>query len=353
MKYLSIIIGLFVFVVFGNTQTCDIYTLGFKSIPNEIISGESVDLVFSVKNDAKGVQCEYAARSVQVYLFLPESGLIYENIIYPTEGKGAYFDWQYDIQNKTLVGLNHAAILDGQGEENITVRLRAKALNVAVETKTVGLSILQYFDGKVFPSNDPSNDNSLLSLRIKSNISQQEVQLDGVNSDCNVIDLTLFANVDQEVNQIDIQRSNSNNEITLVSTQKILSGNQKVNISFTDNKNLEDGESYTYSVILRSTNNTQKILKTVTVENDCMMNGSGFNIFPNPALDKIFIKLKGNLQNESVTVKITGNKGEHIKTVKNINNINNDVRLDDLTSGIYFIQILGQDVIPSKKFIKI
>lgn len=353
MKHIIILLSFMIFMVPSFSQTCDIYTTGLKTAFPELIQGQSTDLVFSIKNDAKGVACAYAANSVQVYLFLPEEGLTFDQVVFPSGGKGNYFDWTYDVDNKTLIGLNHRPIGDGQGEENVTVRVKADRINKPVTNKTIGLSIVQYHDGAVFPANDQSNDNSIVNVRIKTDVSQQNIKLEAFNADCNVIDFVVAPGNVKDVVGFDILRSADDKNYTKVGSIAVDANSRQNIYTFSDNQGLENGNMYTYMWQVISRDGSSKTIMTEPIKNDCSVTQADFDFFPNPAVDKMFVRLKGAVRNESVDLIFTNVAGEQVKVVKNISNDQNEVILDGMPSGVYFIKIANKENLNSKRFVKI
>lgn len=353
MRNIFILLGFLITMLPSFSQTCDILTTGLKTSSSEIIQGQSTDIIFSIKNDSKGVNCSYEARSVQVYLFLPDDGLTFEKVVFPAGGKGPFFDWTYDVENKTLVGLNHRPVGDGQGDENITVRVKAGRINKPFVSKTVGLSILQYHEGAVFPANDQSNDNSILSVRIKTDVSQQNFKVEAFNADCNVIDLLIAPGGSvKDVEGIDILRS-SDEKNYIKAGSLTINGSRQSMYTFSDNQGLEDGNTYTYMFQLISKDGSIKTLMTEPVINDCSAHQADFDFFPNPAVDKMFVRLKGTIKNELVDLVFTNVAGEQVKWIKSISNDQNEVSLDGMPSGVYFIKIANKENLSSKRFVKI
>jgi hypothetical protein len=352
MKNIVFLVSVLIFRIAGYAQTCDIYTTGFVPVYHDIVSGETVDLVFSIKNDAKGAACFYHEKSVQVFLFLPETDLFFEQVIFPAAGKGEFFDWQYDRENKTLIGLNHTAIGDGQGEENIKVRVRVGKISSNPIKRTVGLSIVQYHDGVVFPSNDQSNDNSIMTLTLKSAESRQALQLAVFNTDCNNMNIT-FVHPDPQFESIEIFRSEKDKSVTSVTSWTNTGQEAQAVIHITDNENLESGKTYTYELVGVRADGSRESLVTETVENDCRRTKSGMEMFPNPVTDKVFIRLTGELTYKEVDILFSDIRGEVVKTVKGVSNDQNEVNMIGLPSGIYFVGIQGNSIIQKKRIVKI
>jgi hypothetical protein len=102
-----------------------------------------------------------------------------------------------------------------------------------------------------------------------------------------------------------------------------------ISSGFISRFNIEDNFTSTKSII----NNAQDLL-----------------IFPNPAQNSIYLKLKQNqLVNNSVI--ISNNLGEEILRLENFN-FNNPINISNLSSGMFIIKILSKDSILTCKFSK-
>src|SRR5690606_30328651 len=87
-------------------------------------------------------------------------------------------------------------------------------------------------------------------------------------------------------------------------------------------KQLDFDAKYTYSDIKVINNKSQ----------------SSFNIYPNPASDDI--QIKHAIAQEYATIAIYSLKGEKVKEVNLVkNSINSTCSIDNLSPGIYFIQL--------------
>lgn len=338
-------------IAFG--QTCDIFTTGFQPVKQELTTGESVDLIFSIKNDAKGIPCSYHKNSVQVLLFLPDNSVNFESFISPVEGKGFYFDWVYDAPNRTIIGLNHTAIPDGAGEENITVRIKAGVINVQEVNKTLGLTILQYYEGQIFPSNNASNDNSIVSLRIKSGQLPSQPVFEVISSDCNESNIIFNPSDIKDVVSFEVTRSKDGKIFEKIADLIAAQMNSSGKNIYTDKNNLTDGLTYIYELTAVMKNGSRKSLGRQTITNDCSLKSADFDFFPNPAVDKMYVRLKGALQNETVQMTFNNLKGEVVKIANNIDNTTNEILINDLPSGVYYITIKGNEAVGRKRFVKI
>ena len=80
---------------------------------------------------------------------------------------------------------------------------------------------------------------------------------------------------------------------------------------------------------------------------------SDFSLYPNPATDKLNVVLS-NKKAENVSVKIFNNLGQLVKTATlgNATDINNQIELAGLSSGIYIVKTTVGNASSSKKLIK-
>ena len=80
---------------------------------------------------------------------------------------------------------------------------------------------------------------------------------------------------------------------------------------------------------------------------------SNFSLYPNPTNDNLNVSLSNN-KAENVSVKIINNIGQTVKTVSlgNSTDINQQIDLSDLNSGIYFVKTTVGNASSSKKLIK-
>ncbi len=72
---------------------------------------------------------------------------------------------------------------------------------------------------------------------------------------------------------------------------------------------------------------------------------SAFQIYPNPCTDKLYVNLKN--KNETVTYKLTDAKGSILR----YGILNENIKLEDLANGIYFLHLSSDSKTYSKKFI--
>ena len=82
-----------------------------------------------------------------------------------------------------------------------------------------------------------------------------------------------------------------------------------------------------------------------------MSNSIGFNISPNPVVDRLQISFDKNFSHDGAIISIFDLHGHTLKTVK-VNNIQTDISIENLPAGIYLMKCEYNGVISSKRFIK-
>ena len=75
-----------------------------------------------------------------------------------------------------------------------------------------------------------------------------------------------------------------------------------------------------------------------------------FIVYPNPAKDKLFVK--SNLQNSLQSYKIYNAAGQLIKQSKLSSSANEEISVNGLQKGVYFIELIGKETKNTVKFIK-
>ncbi len=352
-KFLMIILSVLT-VSFAYTQRCDIVS-GMKGFTStDIRVGQQTDFRFDVFNDAKGGSEVYAAGSVMAVLALPSTGLKFEGIISPVEGKGKYFTWTYNAIANAIVGINHTALADKQGEMDATVRLSGTLLPSYGVGRSVVLNIMQNPEGLIFSANDPSNDNRSATVTIRSPKVVELASFSAVTASCNKI-LLKWETAGEEYNDyIEVQRSVDGKNFVTVGSLKGTNLNVVTPYSFTDEKELDPGATYTYRLNQVSVGGKGEIIQETTIENLCPYKDVVLDIYPNPAFDKAFVTINGMSQKEDVTLEVNTATGERVMTIKSASvTAPNEIRINQLPAGVYNVRIAGRDEVSSKRFIKI
>jgi len=334
-----------------NAQTCDISITGLKPITSTLETGESTDLVFSVQNTGHGSLCSYETNSIHVYLFLPVNGLVFDEVVYPLDGKGKYFKWTYDASAHTMIGVNHLPIQNLEGEENITIRVKATSINSISAERTIGLSVLQNPDGKIFPSNNAANDNATITIRLKTPEFFKDLAFDVENTECGLMKIRLESK--SIVNEsTELQRSQDG--VTFISLTKLLSSQNVSDVyTYIDNNQLESGQSYYYRLRHVEVNGVEQVYTLGVFENNCKSVIPTLTVFPNPTLDKVNVSIKDLNDPSNVDLIISNSSGERVMVIPSVNlNHTVEVKLQGLSAGIYNIETSNVHV-KGSRFIKI
>jgi hypothetical protein len=134
----------------------------------------------------------------------------------------------------------------------------------------------------------------------------------------------------------EIEKSNDGNTFDKIGTILAADNLNVSSFGFTD-YNLSNGTSF-YRIKIIQKNGTILYTKIISVQNKL---DSHFTISPNPATDYIIIS--GSGLKENVDIKMFDANGKLVKKLIRqsfLNNNNLRLSVDDLTSGIYFVQII-------------
>ena len=85
------------------------------------------------------------------------------------------------------------------------------------------------------------------------------------------------------------------------------------------------------------------------IQNTHVTNNTSMSIFPNPAND--YVKVMMNKSEKGLVLKITDLLGNEIKTEKVIHPNSNTINVSDLTNGIYFITLSGNEYSHTEKLV--
>ncbi len=354
MKIFIIILGSFFLNLHVIAQQCDIYISEIKALSESLVVGQSTNLSFSILNDTKGSPCSFAAYSVSVYLSLPATGITFESLASPVDGKGQFFTWQYNAANHTVTGINHKPIGDQEGDKEVTVRIKATSIKSAVSTRMIGVSIVQHHEGAAFPSNYDWNDNRLTTLRIRVPQPLELVDFSAVSVECTQIEISVETKSEYNSDNLELQRSLDGKEF---STIKMFKGtNTSYNTAFkhSDSMDLLSGVKYYYRIKHINLDGSEQIFKSISVVNNCIQSEAELELYPNPAYDKVFLKLKGVQEPKNLKIQVTNSAGELLKSISSVSLVDPfELRVNDLAAGIYNVLILGKKEIASQRFIKI
>lgn len=352
-KFFIIIAGL---LILSNVQgqRCDIIAKISSAQPADIHVGQTSDISFDVYNDAKGADCSYDAKSVQVILSLPTNGLQFESIITPAEGKGKYFTWTYNEVANVLVGVNHMPIGNKEGEMNVTIRVAGSTLLSYGVSRSIVLNAFQNPAGNIFSANDPSNDNSTTTVTLRSPKSVSVPSFEAVNADCNKISLSWQTADEVYLDHIEVLRSSDGKNYVSVANIKASNAIGLTSYNFTDEKGLEAGVQYFYRLNQVNIGGTFETIYETSVDNKCGDKDIVLDIYPNPAFDKTFVTVKGINAGQNITLVLTNAIGEQVMNIFGVvANQASEIKLNNLQAGVYNVGIVGKESVSSKRFIKV
>ncbi|MFZ1705824.1 MAG: T9SS type A sorting domain-containing protein [Saprospiraceae bacterium] len=355
MRIIYILIFVIGFLSNSETQpTCDILTPGISANPSTIMVGQTSDLVFSVYNDAQGDNCCYEVESVLVYVFLPTNGgLTYQSIVSPAGGTGPFFDWEFDIAENTIIGLNHTEICDAEGESDVTIRIIGSVLPFYPQNRTLGISILQNPDGPPFLSNDEGNDNGITTLTITAPLPIELISFKAYAKECKQIQLVWQTATEINNDFMEIQRSEDGRSFESLGKLKGTNTSNVTSYVFNDG-NVSDGTTYYYRLRQVDFDGKEKLYDPLVLKTrDCGIS-KNISIFPNPVMEKLNIDFNGFEESIFSTMTITNFLGEIILEKDKVDNlITESIDVTHLTPGSYNLRIENKNDVFIHRFIKI
>lgn len=152
------------------SENGDIETNGIEISPLQFQIGSIAELYTNIyANDLGGGYC-WPVGSILVIVSLPDEGIEFDSWKSPINGAGVgpYFNWTYDAGTKTITGINHTAMCDGDQEiPYFNVKGAATAENKYLTCSQIVLNIMNNPDGPIWGYNDPANDNGITGFVIE------------------------------------------------------------------------------------------------------------------------------------------------------------------------------------------
>jgi len=109
-------------------------------------------------------------------------------------------------------------------------------------------------------------------------------------------------------------------------------------------------------VFLDTLFNSAVLFKAYFVEDLSVVNAneySNYMVYPSPATDMIYLVSKTGISDSQITYQIVDMNGNLLREeIMNSSTVREEIGIDDLTNGIYFIRILSEDGIENLRFVK-
>ena len=344
------LIPFFIVGLFSLDAQCDIQQF-MSTLPNAIPVGQTTTCTFDVFNDAAGSSCEYPVASVEAVLSLPSNGLAFQSLSSPAHGP--YFDWVYDAFENVVIGINHTAIPDGQGDFDVTVVLVGTALPTYPQFKIVGLNLGQNPDGPVFPSNNETNDNSQSSVEIQAPLPIELISFSGRTEDCDHIMLNWSTSSEVNNDYMEILRSSNGKQFFPVGKVKGSNNRAGGSYSFKDDTDLQLGKKYYYMIRQVDQDGTKKVYNIIIVNFYCGTMIPEFSIYPNPASDIVNVSFSGISKDQETELVFLNKLGVVAKKLKVKTDETTEIEIRDMPTGVYKVQTLNLDDNLSERFIHI
>lgn len=351
MKNIVIILLIILGVEYISAQpTCDIVTNGIEPAPAFIRPGEASDLTFQVYNDAAGGSCEYDTSSVAVLVFWDNATFEFDTVVMPGP-KGPYFDWSY-IGDGVVFGLNHTAIPDGEGE-TVVVRIKGRTRPSYPWASQIGITLLQYEEGPIFPSNNPLNDNGICTVTIEAPLPIELSSFTAKTRQCQDVLLEWVTESENNNAFIELQRSEDGRHYSLISTFEPSNKLTKTRYEYWD-KEIENGRVYYYRLRQVDFDGTETIFDPIVVRTPVCNGVHSMTVYPNPVMDRLNLDIQGFDVTDQGDITIFNSIGEVVETFKGITVKEfKDIDVSRYQSGVYSVQLESVGSVFVQKFVKI
>ena len=172
-------------------------------------------------------------------------------------------------------------------------------------------------------------------------------------NDCSTVDIMWNTYSEENFEKAEVQKSIDGKNYISIGTVKTKGNGTSVNNSylFTDNSPLVSGTIY-YRLKVIDLDKTYTYSRVATAIVNCD-NAMDMNIYPNPTHGQASVSFSGFKTNNMREVLLLNVKGDIVRSLKMDPLANNNLNINDLPSGIYFLKLVDETNVIQKKFVKI
>jgi hypothetical protein len=298
--------------------------------------------------------CTTPPNSWRIQISLPLSAIYGANSIADINGPG--FDWVYSAGNKTFTGTNNVQMAWLAGG-NISINVTGLVINSCNPISSqVNIGIIPLFQSgcpQAF-NNQIANDALSSGKGVQSPLPVALSSFSAKNSNCSEVIIEWSTSSELNSDFIELERSENAYDWQVIYRVKSFNHISGAAYHFQD-KLLVGGKIYFYRLRQVDFDGKEALHKTISLTtNQCLTGKLDFGVYPNPAMDKINILLKGFNQEDRIMAVITNAIGEKVKVLSLLQmGATISVSLNELNPGIYYIKLIGFENIETKRFIKI
>jgi len=214
--------------------------------------------------------------------------------------------------------------------------------NVGLTDDAIGVS-------DVPPTNNGANAKYTVSIPLPIKLGDFATKI----NDCSSIDVFWNTYSEENFEKAEIQKSVDGKNYISIGTVKTKGNGTAVNNSylFTDNSPLVSGTVY-YRLKVIDLDKSYSYSRVATAIVNCD-NAIDMDIYPNPTYGQANVSFSGFKTNNMREVLILNVKGDVVRSIKMDPLANNNLNVNDLVSGIYFLKLVDETHVIQKKFVKI
>jgi hypothetical protein len=209
----------------------------------------------------------------------------------------------------------------------------------------------------VSPNSDavPSNNGGSASLRVNNvPLPINLTSFKAISDNCGTINLEWETYSERNNDYMEVLRSIDGIEFLALGRVSGTNTDSRTSRTYSvvDNFNLKDSQKYYYRLKQVDFDGRSELFEIISAVNHCDENKS-LSLFPNPAIDRINLEVRGVQQEDLIKIVLINASGERLRTFYVKSKELNAIDLRGLPGGIYNIQTLGMAETLNSRFIKI
>ncbi len=299
--------------------------------------------------------CVTPAGSWQIQIALAQSGIYSSGISNIIDASD--FNWVYSSVNNTFTGTNNKSI-NWFTEGTIRINVTGLSQNTCTQIASqVNIGIVSNFLGgcsQAF-SNQIGDDSgsATLGVSVQQPLPVTLTRFNAMSPECGSIILDWETAHESNNHFFELQRSENGLEYYRIEEIKGTNAGGSAGYTYADKSVLKSVSNYYYRIKQVDFDGKTEYFNPVRVTNKCLSSEQNMYLYPNPALEKIWIDMKGFSQ-EYTELTISNALGEVVNRLVNVPTERlYEVMVDSLSPGIYTITAKGNNTHLNRRFIKI
>lgn len=319
--------------------------------PQIIVVGAETTITMEFYNGGQDFGCSIPVGHFGAVLSIPANGMEFVSILSPAGGNGTYFTVTYETENgeEFIRMINHSPIPNDGSTEIIEIILKGTVVNDPGQNYKLDLNMENLGGSSDDPFNNQLNTAVEVTIPLPIKLGDFNAKVD----DCSSVNVTWNTYSEENFDRAEVQKSLDGKKYVTIGSVKSKGNGLSVNNSylFTDNAPLVSGTVY-YRLKAIDLDNAVSYSRVATAIVKCD-NAMDMNIYPNPTHGEANITFTGFKTNNAREMLLLNVKGDIVKTFKMDPLTNNNLNINELPSGVYYLKMVDETVVLQKKFIKV